>query len=283
MTTVKRLHRFSRQGLHFDVLDSGPLDGEVVVLLHGWPLDMHCWDAVREHLNAQGLRTLAPNQRGYSSSARPKGRWAYRMPNLVADIATLITQLGSQPVHLVGHDWGSVVAWELAHRQPSLVRSLTSLSVPHSGAFLRSMLSSDQLLRVYYMGLFQLPLLPEWVFKQFPSVIKAMLVTNGLQPIQAEKVYNDLQKSGAIAGSLNWYRAMPFTTPRSLWSKVSAPTIHAVGEKDTAVTRRSAELAARFVNAPYQMCILPGATHWLPLQEAEAVSHIVLDSIRQAA
>lgn len=283
MTTAKRLNTFRHDGLTFEAIDSGPLDGDIVVLLHGWPLDMHCWKAVREQLNRQGFRTIAPNQRGYSSDAQPRGRWAYRMSKLVADVAALIHQLGDQPVHLVGHDWGSTVAWSLAAKHPALIRSLTSLSVPHSGAFMRAMLSSDQLLRVYYMGLFQLPLLPEWFIRHWPAAVKKMLIGNGLATEQADSVYHDLVHSNAVAGSLNWYRAMPFTSPGSLRAKITVPTVHVLGEKDTAITQRSAELTEKFVEAAYQLRILPNATHWLPLQQPDDVSTAIIDSIAQAA
>src|SRR5699024_11175623 len=105
MNNVPRLTCYRNQGLVFDVTDSGPLEGEKVVLLHGWPLTMTCWKDVAQPLNEKGFRTIAPNQRGYSAGARPKGRWAYRMSQLVGDVEALIQQLGGEAVHLVGHDW----------------------------------------------------------------------------------------------------------------------------------------------------------------------------------
>ena len=66
-----RLTQF-RNGPHtFDVIDSGPLDGTPVVLLHGFPQRASAWDTVAGHLHEQGLRTYAPDQRGYSPGARP--------------------------------------------------------------------------------------------------------------------------------------------------------------------------------------------------------------------
>lgn len=65
------MDRFERDGLHFDVADSGPDSGEPVVLLHGFPQDSSSWAAVSQVLNQAGYRTLAPDQRGYSSGARP--------------------------------------------------------------------------------------------------------------------------------------------------------------------------------------------------------------------
>ena len=67
---------FRRSGLTFDVRDGGPADGEPVVLLHGFPQDASAWDGVAAALHQHGLRTLAPDQRGYSPMARPQRRWA---------------------------------------------------------------------------------------------------------------------------------------------------------------------------------------------------------------
>ena len=102
------MERFRRGELVFDVRDSGPADGPVVVLLHGFPQLNTVWDAVVPRLTAKGYRCLAPNQRGYSSGARPRRRRDYRMPELVDDVGALIEASGSDRVHLVGHDWGGL-------------------------------------------------------------------------------------------------------------------------------------------------------------------------------
>ena len=107
-----------RDGLVFDVTTAGPADGEPVVLLHGFPQSARCWDAVTPVLAAAGLRTFAPDQRGYSPGARPAGRAAYRMAEVVADAAAVVeaalAQTGRPRAHVVGHDWGAIVAWTLA-------------------------------------------------------------------------------------------------------------------------------------------------------------------------
>ena len=104
------------RGLVFDALTAGPPDGELVVLLHGFPQTAACWTEVAEALAAAGYRVLAPDQRGYSPGARPPSVPAYRMPELVADVLALAAEAGPARFHLVGHDWGGVVAWALAGR-----------------------------------------------------------------------------------------------------------------------------------------------------------------------
>ena len=124
----------TRDGLVFDVRDDGPAGGEAVVLLHGWPQDHTAWRRVTPLLHAAGLRTLAPDQRGYSRGARPSRPTAYGMRELVADVVALLDQAGVDRAHLVGHDWGGSVAWAVAERHPERLRSLTVLSTPHHRA-----------------------------------------------------------------------------------------------------------------------------------------------------
>ncbi len=115
--TSERIFQFSNGRYTFDVIDSGPLDGTPVVLLHGFPQRAAAWKSVAEHLHERGLRTYAPDQRGYSPGARPRTRWGYRGSQLKADILKLIADIGG-PVHLVGHDWGSAVGWAVAGHAP---------------------------------------------------------------------------------------------------------------------------------------------------------------------
>ena len=102
------------RGLVFDALAAGPPTGELVMLLHGFPQTCACWTPLLDTLAEAGYRAVAPDQRGYSPKARPTTVRAYRMPELVADVVAIADRLGAQTFHLVGHDWGGVVAWRLA-------------------------------------------------------------------------------------------------------------------------------------------------------------------------
>lgn len=82
------LTSYRNDGLTFEVDDSGG-DGEVVVLLHGFPQSRTSWSKLTPHLVQAGYRVLAPDQRGYSPGARPKRRRDYAIDLLVADIVAL--------------------------------------------------------------------------------------------------------------------------------------------------------------------------------------------------
>src|SRR5215217_5446294 len=124
----------------FDVRDSGPPGGDAVVLLHGFPQTSTSWDDVAARLNQAGFRTLAPDQRGYSPGARPRGRSAYRVSECAADVLALLDAAGLESAHVVGHDWGGFVGWQLGGRHADRLRTLTVLSTPHPAAMTRAFL-----------------------------------------------------------------------------------------------------------------------------------------------
>lgn len=158
------MDQYSRGELVFDVIDAGPTDGPVVILLHGFPQMNTSWDAVIPKLTARGYRCLAPNQRGYSRGARPTRRRDYRMSELVGDVRTLIDSSGAQPVHLVGHDFGALVTWFAAAQMPDRFATATALSTPHPIGGLKALVSSRQAFASWYVYVFQLPRIPERVF-----------------------------------------------------------------------------------------------------------------------
>ena len=123
--------------LLFDVRTAGPEDGEVVILLHGFPQTSYEWRHQLRALGAAGFRAVAPDQRGYSPGARPEGIDAYAIPLLVADVLGLSDAIGAERFHIVGHDWGAAIAWALAVAVPDRVITANPVSVPHPDAFSR--------------------------------------------------------------------------------------------------------------------------------------------------
>jgi pimeloyl-ACP methyl ester carboxylesterase len=102
----------------FDASVAGPEDGEVVLLLHGFPQTSWSWRHQLQALGDAGYRAVAPDQRGYSPGARPEEVERYAIPALVGDVIAIADELGAHRFHLVGHDWGAAVAWQVAGRHP---------------------------------------------------------------------------------------------------------------------------------------------------------------------
>ena len=272
------MDHYRHKGLIFDVRDAGPADGPVVVLVHGFPQHNDSWDAVIERLTAQGYRCLAPNQRGYSPGARPPRRRDYRISELVGDLGALIDASGAQQVHLVGHDWGAAVAWAAAAAMPERLKTVSPVSVPHPAAFLKSFLNSRQGLASYYMYLFQLPGVPEWMMlRRNGSFMVKALRQGGQTAAAAERDAQAMLEPGALTAAINWYRAMPLSNPGSISHKVSVPTLYVWSDRDIALMPKAARDTGRYVTGQYRFEILPGVSHWIPDEEPDKLADLLLD------
>src|SRR4029450_12322024 len=119
--------------LTFDGLAAGPVAGTPVLLPHGSPQTSRAWVPQIEALAAAGYRAVAFDQRGYSPRARPPDVEAYGSPELITDVVGVADALGMDRFHLVGHDWGGAVAWQLGGRHADRLRTLTVGSTPHPG------------------------------------------------------------------------------------------------------------------------------------------------------
>lgn len=292
------MQTFTRNGLTFDVTDSGPADGEVVVLLHGFPQDRRAWDLVTPALNDAGLRTLAPDQRGYSPGARPTRVRDYRMRELVGDVLSLADAAGAQRFHLVGHDWGGALAWLLATSAPERVASLTVASTPHPQALTWAATHSDQWRRSSYMGLFQLPRLPE---RRLRAMMPSFYRRTGLSPEQAQAYSDRFDDPAELSAPMNWYRAMVrvdgvrgvresiVRTVRRQGAApsrpVRVPTTFVWGRRDFALgeaaARRTACHVAGSPDGDYRFVVLDEG-HWLPETAPAQVAEAILGRVRSA-
>ena len=275
----------TRDGLTFDVAVAGPPEGEPVVLLHGFPQSARCWDAVAPLLAAAGRYTVAPDQRGYSPGARPPGRAAYRLPEVVADAVAVIeaalATTGRTRCHVVGHDWGAVVAWALAGLRPELLASVTGISVPPLGAMAEALRRPRQLRASWYMAAFMVPGLVERVFatpagRPWSPALVRMLVTSGQTRELAERDAAGMADPATLTAALNWYRADSLggggTVPPP-----AVPALFVWGDADTALTRDAAERAPAHVAGPVRFAELRGVTHWVPDEAPAALAELVVD------
>lgn len=274
----RRITAFERDGLTFGVIDEGPLDGEPIVLVHGWPDRPTVWREVTPILNAAGYRTLATDRRGFAPGARPKRRRDYRLPALAADVAALIDEVGGT-AHVVGHDWGAATAWAVAGLHPDHVRTLTAVSVAHPAVFMKSMLQSDQLLRSWYIGMFSLPVLPELLVRRLPEWFDLQLVKGGMLREDVARFRREIIDEGAMGTSIACYRAVALTDPRVTRFRVSAPTTMVWSTDDVALGRWGAEHSEKWVDGPFELVVLDGVSHWIPTAAPDALAAAILGRV----
>jgi pimeloyl-ACP methyl ester carboxylesterase len=276
---TSRLTGFRHDGLSFEVRDEGPLDGDSVVLLHGFPERATAWRRVAPLLHEQGLRTFAPDQRGYSPEARPGRRRDYRLSRLVGDVVALLEEIG-RPVHLVGHDWGAAVGWAVAAQHPALLRSWTAVSVPHPVAFTKAMVTSTQGLRSWYMAVFQVPFVPEWLGGT--RVFEEWLRASGMDEESLARFRTEMVADGALRGGLMWYRALPLPDQAVSVGRIRVPTTFVWSDKDAAIGPVGARNTEALVAAPYEYVELNGVSHWIPTEAPEQLTAAILRRIESA-
>uniref|UniRef100_A0A0D9UZ71 soluble epoxide hydrolase n=1 Tax=Leersia perrieri TaxID=77586 RepID=A0A0D9UZ71_9ORYZ len=118
-------------GVRLHVAESGPEDGAVVLLVHGFPELWYSWRHQMAALASRGFRAVAPDLRGYGDSDAPPDEGSYTLHHIVGDLVALLADIGRPRVFVAGHDWGAAVAWQLCLLRPDLVTALVVLSVEY--------------------------------------------------------------------------------------------------------------------------------------------------------
>lgn len=264
--------------LTFDVAISGPADGTPVMLLHGFPEGAESWSAVTPSLHTAGFKTIVPDQRGYSAGARPTDVNAYRIECLVADIIGMLNALELNRIHLVGHDWGSVVGWFVAERYPDRLKTFTAVSSPHPAAFGWALLNdTDQQQRSGYFRLFRTVNEAERTLLADNGTAFLELFGDAIPAERAEAYLSRHSKPGALTGGLNWYRAM--TRDFADLEPISIPTTYVWSDEDFALGRAGAVRCGDHVRADYEFVVAKGVSHWVPEQEPSLVADAILQRI----
>ena len=269
-------------GFTFTTLTAGPKTGELVLFLHGFPQFADSWLPVMRPLAEAGFRVVAFDQRGYSAAARPKKVRDYTVDQLTSDALGIADCLGAERFHLAAHDWGGLLAWQIAAEHPGRLLSLTVLSTPHTDAFLQAAKKDkDQRRRSRYIPFFRLPFhIAERVLltrhaKRLRSLYQGKLTIHAL-----ERNVQRLSEGGTLTAALNWYRAL---SPKQHGGAITTPTLYMWGDQDVALGEAAALATASYVQADYQFERLHGASHWLIEDACERVVNALLTHLERNA
>lgn len=262
--------------LHWVQAGEGPL----VVLLHGFPEFWYGWRKQIPALAAAGFRVVAPDLRGYNLSEKPAGSRPYRVQALVDDIAALIRHLGVQQAHVVGHDWGGIVAWWLAMVHPGCINRLAILNAPHPQAFSREIRRNPkQMLASWYAGFFQLPALPEAALRArgyaaLLGIFRAESVRPGaFSEDDLQKYRESASRPGALTAMLNYYRAATrYPSPPVRTSPHE--TLLIWGVRDQALTIELTEGLEDWVPR-LRIERIPEASHWVASEYPDRVNELL--------
>jgi pimeloyl-ACP methyl ester carboxylesterase len=268
-------------GIRFHVRTAGSARSERLALcLHGFPECWFSWRELMPRLAKMGYRVWAPDLRGYGMTDKPRGVGAYRMDELVADVAGLVDASGAKEVALIAHDWGGAIAWDFARRAARPLERLVIMNAPHPAVFAKHVLRPAQMRRSWYMFLFQLPRLPEWYlskddYRAVKAAFLAMTTDRRRYPREVLEVYRDsASQPGAIEGMLAYYRAAFRYRGRQRGGKIATPTLLVWGEEDTALGRELTYGLERYVE-DIEVRYVPDASHWVQQDAPERVGAMV--------
>jgi pimeloyl-ACP methyl ester carboxylesterase len=259
--------------LHYVTAGKGPL----LILLHGFPEFWYTWRHQIPAL-AKHFQVVAPDLRGYNDSDKPPHVSDYKLSTVTQDIVGLIKALGHKKAHIVGHDWGGAVGWDMAVHHPEVIDHLVILNSPHPVNFARGMKKWKQLRKAWFMFYFQIPMIPEFFLKMsLKSTLRWMF-----QGVVTEKDINAytkaLEKPGALKAALNYYRAtLRYRPKQAARTKISVPTLLIWGENDRALGIELTYGMEPLFSNSFAIEYIPHCGHFVNEQEPELVNRLLLD------
>lgn len=203
-------------GIELDVVDEGPRDGPVLIFLHGFPDSHRTWRHQIAHLSGR-FRCIAPDQRGYRGSSKPKGVENYTPDKLIGDIFLLAAALDVDHFTVVGHDWGGAIAWGVALMGQGTGRVTRAViaNAPHPAIFPKLLYTNPQQRQAsQYFRQFRDPA-NDALVEQFGLgglLLKAFGETPEnpkMEPEERAALLADWENREAAIAMLNWYRASP--------------------------------------------------------------------------
>ncbi len=289
MTTHTLEHKqISTNGVSLHVVQAGDPNGELVLLLHGFPEFWYGWRKQIEYLAAAGYWVWAPDQRGYNLSEKPPGIEAYKISTLAADIVGLIDAAEREQAYVVGHDWGAAVAWTVAIRHAERVKKLAILNVPHPKIMQQTIMSSPaQMLKSWYIGFFQIPVIPEIMNSLGDYRLTAQALLQSSKPgtfsdADMAEYIRAWKQPGAMSSMINWYRAMGRRLDDGAFSanpRVTVPTIIIWGAQDRFLQREMAQESTTLCDDA-RVVYFEDATHWVQHEKPNEVNALLSEFFR---
>ncbi|MGQ0558428.1 MAG: alpha/beta fold hydrolase [Sphingosinicella sp.] len=237
-------------GVTLNVQQGG--EGDPIVLLHGFPESHRTWRAVAPAL-ARDFRVIAPDQRGFAGSDKPKGIEAYKPDRAVEDLVALANALGLERFTLAGHDWGGAIAWLAALKYPDRIERLVIVNAPHPLVFQRSLIEDpEQRAASQYIRAFRNPAMEAGIAAMgletfFEKGFGSHVDLGRIAAEEKDAYLDEWRGEGTLTAMLNWYRASDIVVPATgeeaelpVWTRmpfpaVKVPTLVVWGMKDKAL------------------------------------------------
>lgn len=269
--------------LHY--AEMGPEDGPLLILLHGFPDNCFGWRHQIPALAAAGFRVIAPDQRGYGVSGKPRGVKAYDLDELAEDVIALGRHFGEERLRVVGHDWGASVAWWLCSTRPDTMEKAAMINAPHPAIWKQAMYADkEQRKKSRYVKMFRLRWLPEWMMrrKNYAALVEALEASarpGAFEPGEWERYRKAWNEPRALTSMIHWYRALLKKDLSAPLPRIDVPVLLVWGEKDEfadpSLARRSIGLCERGGTL-----FFAEGTHWVLREEAASINPMLVTFFR---
>lgn len=310
-----REYRIQANGLRFYLAESGQAGNPLVLLLHGFP---ECWASWRFQLPVlaeSGYHAVAPDLRGYGGTEAPAGVPAYSQQELVADVLALMDALGHERAVLVGHDFGAVLAWQVARCHAERVRGVAALSVPYGGPAPEP--PTEAMRRrfgslFFYILYFQQPEVPERELQADPKdslrrIFHSLSARADLEQVFAPRegggfldymprpdeqpswmreedldYYTAAFEHSGFTGPLNWYRALDLhwqqTRDDRSWT-IRPPAVFVAGRRDPviALNGKALERMPEYLEDHRGTWLLDDCGHWTQMEQTSRVNSLLME------
>jgi pimeloyl-ACP methyl ester carboxylesterase len=312
-TTQHALRTVKANGINIRIAEAG--EGPLVLFVHGFPESWYSWRHQLQPLADAGYHAVALDVRGYGGSDAPPAIEAYSMKEITADCAGLVQALGEKTAVIIGHDWGSPIAWNSALLYPDVFRAVGGLSVPYTG---RPPAPPTQIFkqifadRFFYILYFQEPGVAEAELEADvrKSIRNFLYAASGDAPMNTnfatkpkdakfldglvapEKLpawvteedvdyyVGEFTRSG-FRGPLNRYRNMDRDfeeLPQLAGAKITQPALFIAGERDGVIAMNPSGIETMKTMVPdLRECVLiPGCGHWTQQEYPKETNEVIL-------
>lgn len=265
--------------INYHVYDEGDSD-QVVLLLHGMPDTSGMWSHQAAALVKAGFRVIAPDMLGYGETDKPQDVERYAADNILADMLALIAHLQLPTMDLVGHDWGAFVSWELVLLKPELFKKHVTLAVGHPGLMFGDM-SMESVKENWYMYLNTQQHTAElYAQNDFKFMRESFLPSHP----ELDEVTSRMADPLAMNAMLNWDRAnqvasfyLAHARGELEYGNCKVPTMGVWSSGDVYLWESWMTKTEQLMDAQWRYERIEGASHWMMLDEPEAVTNLLLD------
>lgn len=270
-----------------DVWTQGDPANPPIIFLHGFPESHRTW---RHQMAALSDRfwCIAPDQRGYARSSKPKTVFDYSVPFLVGDIVALADALKIDRFTVAAHDWGGAVGWATAMLYPNRVERLVIANAPHPYIFQKTIIDdtaqrqASQYIRTFRENELEWKIEANGLEWFFDHSFMRHLTPSSVSAEDRAAYLDEWSQPGALTAMFNWYRASPVTVPemgeeverpeylQKQFPILRVPTLVVWGENDPALLPCQLDGLDDLV-ADLTICKID-AGHFSPWEAPEAVT-----------